>query len=78
MVNENQLGGPMIQKEAPCLTRGCHVTLIKKPAGYLSQHVPLTLGNTYEFLEWSGSCVVITTDIPGETTSVHYSHIAPV
>lgn len=59
----------------PVLKRGCPVTLLEKPTGYDSQHYPLTVGNTYEFLEWSGSNVLITTDAPGETASIHYSRI---
>lgn len=59
----------------PVLKRGCPVILLEKPTGKESQHYPLTGGNTYEFLEWSGSNVVITTDVPGETASIHYSRI---
>lgn len=59
----------------PVLKRGCPVTLIEKPTGKESQHSPLTVGNVYEFLEWSGSNVLITTDVPGETASIHYSRI---
>ena len=59
----------------PALKRNCAVTLIEKPNGKESQHSPLTVGNVYAFLEWSGSNVVITTDVPGETASVHYSRI---
>ena len=63
------------QTPVPVLKRGCSVTLLEKPNGKESQHYPLTVGNVYEFLEWSGSNVIITTDVPRETASVHYSRI---
>ncbi len=57
------------------LKRGYSVTLLEKPNGYESQHYPLTVGNTYEFIEWRGSNILITTDIHGQTASIHYSRI---
>jgi len=57
------------------LSPGCLVTLLEKPTGHDSQHYPLTVMKKYRFLEWSGSNVLITTDVPGETASVHYSRI---
>lgn len=65
----------MSQKEMPALTHQCRVKLIEKPHGCESQYYPLTVGNFYTFIEWSGSCVIITTDVPGETASIHYSSI---
>lgn len=59
----------------PVLKRGCPVTLIEMPDGHTSQHYPLTVGNVYKFIEWMGSCVVITTDVPGETASIDSSRI---
>lgn len=59
----------------PVLKRGCPVTLLELPTGYDSQHAPLTAGNVYEFIEWCGSSVIITTDAPGEYAHIHYSRI---
>ena len=65
-----------IQKvPVPVLTRGCSVKLVKMPDGYESQHLPLTPLGYYTFLEWSGSNIVITTDDPDITASIHYSRI---
>lgn len=63
------------QSPFPILKRGCPVTLIEMPTGHDSQHYPLTVGSVYEFLEWNGSCVVITTDVPGIYAHIHYSQI---
>lgn len=49
------------------------VTLHQMPDGYLSSHYKLTLGNEYTVRGEMGSCVVIDTDEPGETASVHWS-----
>jgi len=63
------------QKPIPCFKRGCPVTLLEMPDGHTSKDYPLTVGNTYEFVDWSGSNIVITTDVPGETASIHYSRV---
>jgi hypothetical protein len=46
------------------LHRDDPVRLITKPDGYTSQHLPLTIGNTYKILDVSGSNVITTTDDP--------------
>lgn len=63
------------QKPIPCFKRGCPVTLIEMPDGCESKNYKLTLGKTYEFIEWSGSNIIITTDAPDETASIHYSRV---
>lgn len=49
------------------MNRGDLVILVEKPDGYTSRHYPLTVGATYEVLDFDGSNVVTTTDVPGET-----------
>ena len=49
------------------------VTLQKMPDGYHSQHYSLTIGKEYKVRGEMGSSVVIETDEPGETASVHWS-----
>lgn len=58
-------------------TKGAPVQLIEKPSGHLSHQYPLTVGNVYTFIGWMNTCVIITTDVPGETASVHYSRVLP-
>lgn len=54
------------------------VTLRQMPDGHLSSHYNLTLGKTYAVRGEMGSCVVIDSDDPGETVSVHWSRfVAP-
>jgi hypothetical protein len=57
------------------LKKGSSVKLIEKPEGCLSQYYPLTAGCVYTFLGWMGSCVVLSTDVEGQTASVHHSRI---
>lgn len=66
---------PPYQPPVPCFKRGCPVTLAEMPDGYESQHYPLTVGKTYEFCEWSGSNIIITTDEPEITASIHYARV---
>ena len=51
--------------------------LVKKPSGYLSSKYPLTVGKTYEIQGTMGPLFVISTDVPGETASIHPSHFGP-
>lgn len=52
------------------------VTLHAMPDGYLSKDYALTIGKAYAVRGQMGSCVVIDTDEPGETASVHWSRFA--
>ncbi len=38
----------------------------------------MTKGNTYTITGWAGSCFVTTTDVPGETTMVHWERFEKV
>lgn len=49
------------------LQRGDIVTLREKPTGYTSQHYDLTVGDFYRFNEYAGSCIITTSNKPGET-----------
>lgn len=55
-----------------------HVILTTKPDGCLSSSYPLTLGKQYKVVGRMGSCLVVETDIEGETASVHASRFTPV
>jgi len=59
-------------------TEGAPVQLVEKPDGHLSHQYPLTVGSIYTFLGWMNTCVIISTDEPGQTASIHYSRVAPV
>lgn len=48
----------------------CQVKLLETP-DETSAHV-MTVGNEYTAKSWAGSCLVVTTDVPGETRMVHY------
>jgi hypothetical protein len=56
-------------KQTP--SRKPKVILRELPTGYLSQHAPVTLGNTYQVLETFGCCFQITTDVSGETATIN-------
>lgn len=56
----------------PQFERGASVRLTEKPNGYLSQHYALTVGNTYTCLDRAGCCLMVTTDIAGETAIVNH------
>lgn len=51
------------------LRPGDQVRLVSKPTGHSSQHLPLTVGRTYDFKHFDGSNVVTSTDEPDETAS---------
>lgn len=53
------------------------VVLNQKPDGYHSQHYPLTVGKEYAVRGEMGSCLVIDSDEPGQTASVHWSRFLP-
>jgi hypothetical protein len=46
------------------------VMLKEQPDGYLSSSYPVTPGQCYDVLDTMGSCLVVSTDIPGETASI--------
>lgn len=48
------------------ITPGDTVRLLSKPDGYLSQYTPATVGKEYLLKGFMGSCVVTTTDLPGD------------
>ncbi len=48
--------------------------LVQKPSGYLSSGYPLTVGKEYSILGTMGCLFVISTDVQGETASIHPSH----
>lgn len=56
---------------------GDDVRLLEKPTGYLSKHHPLTVGNIYKCLGFMGSCIVTTTDKPGEDASYYHGRVEP-
>lgn len=51
-------------------TAARQVRLIEQPDGYLSQHDPVTVGQVYDVLGSMGSCLVISTDVAGQTASI--------
>lgn len=57
-----------------CLTKkpaiGDKVILDEKPDGSLSRTYPVTVGQPYTVLDFMGSCLVISTDVPDETASI--------
>ncbi|QQG35524.1 MAG: hypothetical protein HYS17_08285 [Micavibrio aeruginosavorus] len=61
----------------PAFQRGACVRLIQKPDGYLSQHYALTVGNTYTCLDRAGCCLIVTTDIEGDTAIVNHERFEP-
>ncbi|MCM2343794.1 MAG: hypothetical protein NDJ24_04460 [Alphaproteobacteria bacterium] len=61
----------------PAFQRGVTVRLTQKPDGYLSQHYALTVGNTYTCLDLAGCCLMITTDVAGETAIVNHERFEP-
>lgn len=58
---------------SPC--RGDTVELTEKPTGYTSRHYNLTVGKHYEVLDLAGSCVITTTDTPGENGMYHRGRV---
>lgn len=46
------------------------VRLLEEPDGYMSKHSAVTVGRVYDVLDTMGSCLVISTDVPGETASL--------
>jgi hypothetical protein len=52
--------------------RGSNVVLLEKPSGCISQHYPVTVGKTYKVLDWNGSCLMVTTDVEGETAFIYF------
>lgn len=47
----------------------CKVKLIEETD---SANDVMTVGNEYTATGWAGSCLVVTTDVPGETRMIHY------
>lgn len=60
------------------LKRGDAVVLNELPTGYFSSLAPLTVGNTYDVVDFDGNNVITTTDVPGETSSYHRSRVTKV
>lgn len=58
--------------------RGGKATLNEQPDGYLSKGYPVTVGKTYEVLDFMGSCLVVSTDVPGQTASIYRGRFTPV
>lgn len=58
----------MSQATAPHAAR--RVRLLEQPDGYMSKYSPVTVGQVYDVLDTMGSCLVISTDVPGETASL--------
>lgn len=61
----------------PQLIPGHYYRLKERPNGRESQHCKLTVGKYYKFLEWSGSNVMIETDVMNELASIHFSRLEP-
>ena len=57
------------------LQRGDIVELLEKPTGCTSQHYDLTVGDFYRFNEYAGSCVITTSNEPGETAMYHHGRV---
>ncbi len=54
------------------------VRLVEQPDGALSKDYEVTLGHDYEVLGRMGSCLVTTSDVPGETVSIYYGRFRVV
>lgn len=52
-----------------------YATLLVEPSGSLSGQYSWTVGQPYRVYGKMGSCVIVDTDIEGETTSIHPSHL---
>lgn len=52
------------------MVKGNWVKLVEQPDGYVSSQCPLTVGSTYQVIDTMGSCLVVTTDVPGELASI--------
>lgn len=57
------------------LQRGDIVELLEKPDGQTSQHYDLTVGDFYRFNEYAGSCVITTSNRPGETAMYYRGRV---
>jgi hypothetical protein len=57
---------------------GDKVELLSKPTGYTTQHLPLTVGNTYEVIRLEGSNVVTTTDDKDINGSYNRERVRPI
>lgn len=57
------------------LNRGDIVQLLEKPTGCTSQHCDLTVGDFYRFNEYAGSCVITTSNKPGETAMYYLGRV---
>lgn len=51
------------------------VTLLEMPDGYTARNAPLTIGKAYQIKGLEGSCVVTTTDVPGETATYYRGRV---
>lgn len=56
---------------------GDEIELLSKPTGYLTQHLPLTVGNIYRVIRLEGSNVVTTTDDPDIEGSYNRDRVKP-
>ncbi len=52
------------------MKKGDEVKLLENPNGRLSRHYPVTVGGIYKVVGLMGSCLVVTTDVPGESASI--------
>ena len=50
--------------------RGDHVKLMEAPDGCLSKFAQITVGSIYVVKDIIGSCLEVSTDVPGDTASL--------
>lgn len=59
-----------MQHAQPPATSARQVRLVDQPDGCLSRRYPVTVGRIYDVLGSMGSCLVVSTDVAGETASI--------
>ncbi len=62
---------------APLSPLPAKVRLMERPDGRASQYAPVTVGAVYDVQDRMGSCLVVSTDVPGETTSLFHGRFTP-
>lgn len=68
---------PQKYRPLPSNVVGTLVRLMEQPDGCVSQHAPVTVGETYRVESLMGSCLVITTDVPDVTASIGSCRFEP-